>query len=122
MAHSAGHLSRLGRLVAQAKGRSFSVVLTEYAGLFMEALQVPATAKKHVNVLEHAFGYISENITPDERVEMLGLIRDYHKGHVPLVVPITLLAHYIKKQHIAYLLAQSYFNPHPKELMLRNHV
>ncbi len=121
-AHSDSHLRRLGRITAQAKGRSTTETLNEYAVLFMEALRVPVTRKKSTNVLQHAFGYFSDRLTPEERREMLGIIRDYHCNLVPLVVPITLLNHYVRKYNIAYLLDQHYLNPHPKELMLRNHV
>jgi uncharacterized protein YbgA (DUF1722 family) len=37
-------------------------------------------------------------------------------------VPITLLRHRVRRSRIEYLAAQSYLEPHPKELMLRNHV
>jgi uncharacterized protein YbgA (DUF1722 family)/uncharacterized protein YbbK (DUF523 family) len=122
MAHSVTHLELMGRLVARAKDQSHSTLLNEYFTLFMETLKVLATAKKHTNVLEHAFGYVSNQMTSDERSEMLGLIHDYRRGYAPLVVPITLLKHHIKKQNVTYLLGQAYFQPHPKELMLRNHV
>jgi uncharacterized protein YbgA (DUF1722 family) len=50
------------------------------------------------------------------------VIDDYHKGLVPLVVPITLIRHHAKILKVEYLLGQVYLDPHPKELMLRNHV
>jgi uncharacterized protein YbgA (DUF1722 family) len=36
-------------------------------------------------------------------------------------VPVTLLRHYVERLGIAYLAGQVYLEPHPKELMLRNH-
>ena len=41
---------------------------------------------------------------------------------VPLVVPLTLLKHHLVRVGVPYVLDQVYLNPHPKELMLRNHV
>jgi uncharacterized protein YbgA (DUF1722 family) len=41
---------------------------------------------------------------------------------VPLIVPVTLLRHYVAQLGIEYLAQQVYLDPHPKELMLRNHV
>jgi uncharacterized protein YbgA (DUF1722 family) len=38
------------------------------------------------------------------------------------VVPITLIRHHVGRLRIAYLMEQLYLEPHPKELMLRNHV
>jgi uncharacterized protein YbgA (DUF1722 family) len=43
------------------------------------------------------------------------------KGYVPLIVPITLMNHYVRKYREPYLKQQYYFNPYPVELMLRNH-
>ena len=40
---------------------------------------------------------------------------------VPLVVPLTLLRHHVRLHQVAYLAGQVYLQPHPKELMLRNH-
>ena len=41
---------------------------------------------------------------------------------MPLVVPLTLLRHYVRLLKVAYLAEQTYLEPHPKELMLRNRV
>jgi uncharacterized protein YbgA (DUF1722 family) len=38
------------------------------------------------------------------------------------VVPLTLLTHHLARVTVPYLQDQVYLNPHPKELMLRNHV
>lgn len=122
MAHSEPHLRQLGRLVAGAKGRPLRGALEEYGRGFMEALGVPATARKHVNVLTHLAGYFSKQLSAEERAELAETIADYHHGLVPLIVPITLIRHYVKKHRIAYIQDQVYLQPHPKELMLRNHV
>jgi len=49
------------------------------------------------------------------------VIQSYRAGLVPLIVPITLLNHYIRKFGEPYLASQTYLNPHPIELKLRNH-
>jgi uncharacterized protein YbgA (DUF1722 family) len=41
---------------------------------------------------------------------------------VPLVVPLTLLRHHVRAHGVEYLAGQTYLEPHPRELMLRNHV
>ncbi len=104
------------------KGRPLRAALEEYGRLFMEALVIPATVRTHVNVLQHLAGYASEHLQPDERTELAELITDYRRGLVPLVVPVTLIRHYVKRHRIAYIQDQVYLQPHPKELMLRNHV
>ena len=70
----------------------------------------------------HIAGYFKKNLTSDEKSELLQVIGNYHKGLIPLIVPITLLNHYVRKYEEPYLQKQYYLNPHPAELMLRNHV
>jgi uncharacterized protein YbgA (DUF1722 family)/uncharacterized protein YbbK (DUF523 family) len=122
LAHSERHYRRLGRLVAEMKKNSLRGSYEEYGRVFMAALAVRASAKKHANVLEHMMGYVSKLLSAAERRELVELIRDYRKQLVPLIVPVTLIQHYIKKYDVAYLTNQLYLAPSPKELMLRNHV
>ena len=88
----------------------------------MEGLKAIATTKKNTNVLTHILGYFKRHLTQDERKEMVDLIELYHRGLVPLIVPIVLFNHYVRKYNEPYLARQYYLNPHPAELMLRNHV
>jgi uncharacterized protein YbgA (DUF1722 family) len=67
-------------------------------------------------------GYLREHLDATARAELVTLIDDYHRGLVPLIVPITLFRHYVREFGIVYLRGQVYLEPHPKELMLRNHV
>lgn len=122
LAHSERHYRRLGRMVAQAKQQPIGDLYRRYSEIFMAALAVPATVKKHRNVLEHMMGYFSKELSPAERKEWLEIIRDFHHQLIPLIVPITLARHYVKKYDVEYLSDQVYLNPAPKELMLRNHV
>ena len=93
-----------------------------YQSRLMAALRLKATPKKNTNVLQHLMGYFKKDLTPDEKQELLEVIDSYHQGHVPLVVPITLINHYVRKYHQPYLQEQFYLHPHPVELQLRNHV
>ena len=122
MAHSPQAYQRLGRLVAEAKSVPRAELHQRYEVEFMGALRVMATIKRHVNVLQHMIGYFSKQLDADARQELQGVIQDYHSGIVPLVVPLTLIRHYVRKYDVAYLRGQVYLEPHPKELMLRNHV
>jgi len=58
----------------------------------------------------------------ESRAELLAHIGDYAGGRVPLVVPLTLFVHHIRRCGVPYLADQVYLRPHPVELMLRNHV
>jgi uncharacterized protein YbgA (DUF1722 family)/uncharacterized protein YbbK (DUF523 family) len=121
LAHSPAHYARLGRLVASA-GTPTQATLDAYAALLMEALAVRATRARHVNVLQHLAGFFKTRLLPDERAELVEVIAEYRHGLVPLVVPITLIRHHARRLAVAYLRDQVYLAPHPKELMLRNHV
>jgi uncharacterized protein YbgA (DUF1722 family)/uncharacterized protein YbbK (DUF523 family) len=122
LAHSPKHYAELGRLVANAKTLSPRALEARYGELFMEGLRVKATAKKHTNVMHHIMGYFKRELDARDKAELLSVIDDYHGGLVPLVVPLTLLKHHLARITLPYLQDQIYLNPHPKELMLRNHV
>ena len=122
MAHSSQAYQALGRLVAEAKALPRDEVRRRYEDAFMPGLKVLATARRNTNVLQHVLGYFKKLLDADARAELLNLIGDYHKGLVPLVVPVTLIRHHVRTHGVAYLTGQTYLEPHPKELMLRNHV
>ncbi len=122
MAHSPRHLREMGRLVAQAAAMETEVVFDRYQRLLLEALSLKATAKKNTNVLQHAMGYFKKVLSHDEKQELAEVIEQYRLLLTPLIVPITLLSHYVRKYEEPYLAQQTYLHPHPLELQLRNHV
>ena len=122
LAHSPQQYEALGRLVGQAQQHRPKELTSQYGELFMKALAVKATVRKHVNVLQHILGYFKERLGSREKAELLVVIGDYHQGLTPLIVPLTLIKHYVQTYEIDYIRDQVYLNPHPKELMLRNHV
>jgi uncharacterized protein YbgA (DUF1722 family)/uncharacterized protein YbbK (DUF523 family) len=122
LAHSPQQYEVLGRLVGQAEQHRPKEFAHRYGELFMKALAVKATVRKHVNVLQHILGYFKQQLGAHEKAELLGVIGDYHQELTPLVVPLTLIKHYVKIFDVGYIRDQVYLNPHPKELMLRNHV
>jgi len=122
LARSPGHYRALGQIVAEAGSCEPGELQARYAGLLMESLTLRATTSKNSNVLLHGMGYFKKLLTGDEKAELLEIIGTYRKGCLPLIVPITLISHYARKYRDPYLLRQVYLNPHPIELMLRNHV
>jgi uncharacterized protein YbgA (DUF1722 family)/uncharacterized protein YbbK (DUF523 family) len=122
LAHSPAHYRAIGRLVAGQTAQRTPALVAAYGVAFMEALAVHATTAKHVNVLQHLAGFCREHLDAGDRRELAGVIDDYRRLLVPLVVPLTLLRHHIERHRIAYVQGQTYLSPHPKELMLRNHV
>jgi uncharacterized protein YbgA (DUF1722 family) len=108
--------------VARAKELSLREFYQQYRILLMESLMLKTTPKKNANVLQHMMGYFKEQLSSDEKQELLEVIEVYRKGYTPLIVPITLIQHYVRKYDQPYLKEQIYLNPHPLELQLRNHV
>jgi uncharacterized protein YbgA (DUF1722 family)/uncharacterized protein YbbK (DUF523 family) len=122
MAHSQKHYRQMGRLVATGKSLAVARLYDDYETLLMEALHLKATVVKQTNVLMHILGYFKKQLSGDEKQEILGVIDNYHSGHLPLIVPVTLLNHFVRKYRQPYLSDQTYLQPHPLELALRNHV
>jgi uncharacterized protein YbgA (DUF1722 family)/uncharacterized protein YbbK (DUF523 family) len=123
MAHSPQHYSQMGRLVAEAGKRDWDELTAEYGAMLMEGLGVMGTRGKHVNVLQHLMGFLKNHLSGEDKQELLGLIDDYRQELVPLVVPLTLLQHHLRRHPVPdWVWEQVYLRPYPKELMLRNHV
>ncbi len=121
LSHNEKIYREMGRLVALASTPVQEEVFGTYERLLMEALKGLSTVKKHTNVLMHMLGYFKKQLTADEKTEILGIIDQFKMGYLPLIVPITLLNHYVRKYREDYLAGQLYLNPHPLELKLRNH-
>ena len=122
MAHSPKHLKTMGAMVAGGKSMGCSPLYHEYETLLLEALRLKTTVKKHYNVMLHMLGYFRKDLTADEKQELLEVMDHYKKLLVPLVVPLTLFNHYVRKYDQPYLAQQTYLRPHPVDLKLRNHV
>ena len=122
LAHSPTAYAALGRLVARAREIPRARLQAEYETAFMQALRKIATPRQHTNVLRHMAGYFKKSLDPAQRSELAQLIEDYRRGLVPLVVPLTLIRHHVHGLGVDYLAGQTYLEPHPRELMLRNHV
>jgi len=122
LAHAPEYYKKLGKLVADIKKHTPAEMRDHYSELFMTALKYKTTTRKNVNVLQHIIGFLKKDLTDFEKRDILKVIEDYRNQLVPLIVPLTLLKHYLNKYEIEYIRDQVYMNPHPKELMLRNHV
>jgi uncharacterized protein YbgA (DUF1722 family) len=122
LSHHPGKYRALGRLVADAGSGGFAHRLDDYAAAYMDVLRHRATRRRHANVLQHLLGHLKEAIDGDDRAELLELIEAYRTGSVPLVVPITMLRHHFRRHGSDWVRSQTYLNPYPDELMLRNHV
>lgn len=122
MSHSLGHYRTLGRLLADSKKTSIDKLYWDYWLLLNEALGLMSTTKKRTNVLQHMQGYFKKDLDSWEKKELTEVIEHYRTGLVPLIVPLTLLRHYVNKYDKQYLKGQHFLEPHPFELCLLNHV
>jgi len=121
LAHSQVHYRQMGGLIAKAKDTPIVELYNRYRHMLMEALQLKATPKKNANVLMHMMGYFKKELTYDEKQELLEVIDNYRTGTLPLIAPLTLISHYVRRYDRTYLKEQVYLSPHPFELQLRNH-
>ena len=122
MAHSPKHLKQMGYLVAHARELSPKELVSQYEKLLTEAMSLKPSTAKHSNVLQHVMGYFKKTLSADEKQELREVIDEYRGGLIPLIVPVTLMNHYVRKYDVSYLKKQTYLNPGPLELQLRNHV
>jgi uncharacterized protein YbgA (DUF1722 family) len=123
MARNQNGMRRLGRLLGDSgKGTPALELAAAYRQGLTEVLQRPATRRGHTNVLQHLAGYVSDALDPADRAELAETIERYRLGLVPLIVPLTLIRHHVRRQGAEYLQGQAYLEPHPYELMLLNHV
>jgi uncharacterized protein YbgA (DUF1722 family) len=122
LAHSTTRYHDLGRLVADGQKIPKRELRASYERLFMETLAIPSTPRRHANVLMHMLGHLKKKLDAGSKQELLASIEEYRTGTVPLVVPLTLLRHHVRVHVVESLAGQSYMEPHPRELMLRNHV
>ncbi len=121
LSHSPANARLMGKLVADGRKTPIQTVYEQYENLLIGTLRMKSTIKKNLNVLEHILGYFKNQLGPDEKQEMLEIFDRYRNAFVPLIVPVTLLNHYVRKTGEPYLKQQVYLNPHPVALKLRNH-
>lgn len=122
LSHSTEIYRQMGKLVAGVGGMADEDLFENYLALLVKGIRIKTTVAKNVNVLQHVLGYFKRQLDADEKQEVLGIIDNYRAQQVPLIVPITLLNHFVRKYDQAYLKQQVYLSPHPLELQLRNHV
>lgn len=123
MARNQAAMRRLGRLLGESGKRDDVRELARaYREGLTEILRRPPTRRGHTNVLQHMAGYVSDGLDREDREELRDTIDRYRRGLLPLIVPVTLLRHHVRRQNVEYLQDQVYLEPHPYELMLLNHV
>jgi len=121
MAHDPARCREAGRLTATAQARPAGAVRADYTAAFGAALARRIGRGRHSNALHHAFGLVSGQLDDARRHDILTTIDAYRRGEVPLSVPVALLRHQARGCGAGYLEAQTYLDPFPAALGLRNH-
>lgn len=121
MAHDPARCREAGRLTATARARPAGAVRTDYTAVFGTALARRISRGRHGNALHHAFGLVSDHLDDTRRHDILTTIDAYRRGEVPLSVPVALLRHQARGGGAGYLEEQTYLDPFPAALGLRNH-
>lgn len=122
MAHDPQGLKKLDRLTDRIKDHKPAEFRDAYMKVFMETMSHKATSGKHAKALRHMAGYLRDHLSAEERKRVLTAIGEHRRELVPLIVPVTLLRHFIEIHDVSHVKNQTFLNPHPWELMLRNHV
>ncbi len=123
LARNQAGMRRLGRLLGEsARTGDPAELARDYLAGLTEVLRRPASRRGNTNVLQHMAGFVSDGIDRDDRQELAEAIEQYRQGLLPLIVPLTLLRHHVRRLDVEYLRDQVYLDPHPRELMLLNDV
>jgi uncharacterized protein YbgA (DUF1722 family) len=120
LAHDEAEYRELGPLIAGLSRDNLQQIADEYLLRMMTCLRSRASRKRHTNVLMHVMGFLKNRIDSDDKQELLEVLENYRLGKVPLIVPVTLMRHHLRRHPDEYINSQYYIAPYPEELMLRN--
>ena len=122
MAHDPQSYSGLGRMLADIGKQDLDSLAEKYFIALMASLEKKANRKSNTNVLMHLQGYLKNDLGPREKESLGKFIDQYRKGIVPLIVPVTLLRNYFHSYPNDYIARQSFLQPYPDDLSLRNQI
>jgi len=122
LAHSRTHYAILEKLISAADQYTPSNLARHYGKEFMDTLTVKSTVQKHVKVLQRLAGHLKKHLHATEQAELENTIADYHRKLTPRKIPLMHIQHIVRKLTVSSLMNQVYLNPHPQELILRNHI
>ncbi len=117
MAYNQTRMRALGRIVANPDKQPLDHLLGLYAEGLRVALAKAPRRVSAINVLMHALGYVSDELSSAEKAFFLDSLEQYRNGHVPLSVPTSLMRSWIIRFDVDYLADQAYFEPYPQDLV-----
>lgn len=123
MMHDYAAYKRLGQTLANLKAVDDREAFGQrYLAELMTALSKIPKRGHRVNVLQHVMGYFKNQLSGKEKASLIRSIEQYQTNEVPFIVPVALLKHYtfLHGDQFPYLMNQTFLNPYPESLGLRN--
>lgn len=111
--------AELGRIVAGVTRASLAQRRAAYIARFMEVMALRPSRRKHINVLQHIMGYLKQDLSTDDKRELLDLFDAYRHERLSLVSPLVLLRHHLRRIPNVWLESQYYLAPFPAALAPR---
>ncbi len=115
MAHDQNAMRSLGRMVANAVADP-ERTMKDYFELLMQTVKKPARRSNRINVLQHIAGYFKRELDEYDRRELGEAIEGYRTGKVPVIVPLTLIRHHLRRNPDGFLENQHFLDQLPANL------
>ncbi|MBD3278349.1 MAG: DUF1722 domain-containing protein [Candidatus Aegiribacteria sp.] len=116
MSYNQSEMRSMGRTVADQKETGLKNAMQNYRQHLEKALHRGRTYRNNINTLQHAFGYVSESLSGDERKFFLDNLEMYREARTPLKTCLDLLRSWILRFNVEYLSDQTFFQPYPEDL------
>jgi uncharacterized protein YbgA (DUF1722 family)/uncharacterized protein YbbK (DUF523 family) len=117
LSYNQAAMREMGRIVANAQRRPIDEVLRLYRVQLTRALDRAPRRRTAIDVLQHAFGYVSDRLEPQERAHFQRALEAYEASRIPLAALTVLLGSWIARFDVRYLADQTYFEPYPADLI-----
>ncbi|MCQ1539443.1 DUF1722 domain-containing protein [Methanocalculus taiwanensis] len=109
---------RLGRIVANPEKKPIRDLFEEYRAVLSGGMKAGPRYTAEINVILHAFGYLKDSLSRDEKAFFLEELDSYRQGRIPVSVMKTLLRGWILRGNAPALAEQTWFAPFPDQLMM----
>jgi len=110
-------LKKLGIILANHEKKPVSEMFRDYEQALQDLLSRPFSYKANINVFYHIFGYFSKELSTHEKKYFLSLIDKFREKKQPKSSLVSVLYSWALRFEQEYLLAQTFFQPYPEQLM-----
>jgi uncharacterized protein YbgA (DUF1722 family) len=117
MGYNQAQMRVLGKIVANHEQVASSTVISRYEEHLRLALAKIPRFTSIINVLMHAFGGFSNDLSKDEKQFFLNSIEEYRDERIPLSAILYVLRAWAIRYDNTYLLNQIFLRPYPEKLV-----